>query len=355
MNLLTFVLIHIYSKLLLLYPRGFQNEFAEEMQLVFGDSLKVAIREGTLSFLFVCLKEFGGLPFHVLREIWHEIERKEAGMVNDHSVTETDVSAGKSRWDSFLGILPFLLAGVLFMVIRFDLPFHMGYPTAGFLISCLIGLWIGMLRGFPRWTFSFLGWSVVMSYWSMGMPLFTFNAFYDPNAMPDLMGLRAWIPLLIVLGLGSWMGRSVQPLRKLTSAIWHDWTLLSLSIYTFAAFILLIYDENHHPYLLAFIAAGTLAICIAVWTFMQSDTSWKQVLSLTTGFVAALIVSNISYAAWDYATYYNLPPSTPQPWYQEILGIISITLFWIVFVFWPAIIGLVHHIVNRNNKPRMAA
>jgi hypothetical protein len=355
MNFLTVALTYIYSKLLLFYPRSFHTEFAEEMQIVFSDSLNKAIYEGTIPFLIVCLKEFGGLPFHVLRESLHEIERKEVGMVNDHSVTEAGNSVRKSRWDSFLGVLPFLLAGVLFIVIRFDIPFHMGYPTAVFLISCLIGLWIGMLRGFPRWTFSFLGWSVVMSYWSMGMPLFTFSAFYDPSAMPNQMGLRAWIPFFIVLGLGLWMGRSAKPLQKLTSAIWHDWTLLSLSIYSFAAFILLIYDENHHPYLLAFITAGTLVICIAIWIFMQSDASWKQVLSLTTGFVIALIVSNISYATWDYATYYHLPPATPQPWYQELLGIIPIILFWVAFVFWPALIGLIRHIVNRNNKPRMAA
>ena len=355
MNFITRLIIALYSKALALYPRKFRNEFSYEMQVVFKDSLDEVNNEGMLSFLLICLKEFGGLPFHILREVWYEIERKEVGMVNDPSVTETGISAGKSPWDPFLGVLPFLLAGVLFMGIRFNLPFHIGYPTAAFLISCLIGLWIGMLRGFPRWTFSFLGWSVVMSYWSMGMPLFTFRAFYDPNAMPDPIGLRAWIPLLIVSGLGAWMGRSAKPLQKLTSAIWHDWTLLSLSIYSFAAFILLIYDENHHPYLLAFIAAGTLAICTAVWIFMQSDTSWKRVLSLTTGFIVALILSNISYATWDYATYYNLPPSTPQPWYQELFGIIPITLFWIVFVFWPAIIGLAHHFVNRKNKPRMAA
>jgi hypothetical protein len=354
MNFFVQFIVTLYSISLSMYPRRFKNEFAEEMQVVFKDSLNEAIHEGILSFLFVCLKEFGGLPFHVLREVWHEVKRKESGMVNDHSVTETGVSVGKNRWDAFLGILPFLLAGVLFMSIHFELPFHIGYPTAAFLIICLIGLWIGLMRGVPRWTFSYLGWSVVMSYWSMGMPLFTFNAFYDPNAMPEQMGLNSWIPFFIVLGLGLWMGRSAQPLRKLTSAIWRDWTLLSLSIYTFATFILLIYDENHHPYLPAFIAGGTLAICIAVWIFMLSDASWKRVLSLTAGFVIALVISNIAYATWDYATYYNLPPSTPQPWYEGLSGIITITLFWIVFVFWPAIIGLIHYIVNNRNKPGLA-
>ncbi len=35
MNFLTAALIYIYSRLLLLYPHSFQNEFAEEMKAVF--------------------------------------------------------------------------------------------------------------------------------------------------------------------------------------------------------------------------------------------------------------------------------------------------------------------------------
>ena len=255
---------------------------------------------------------------------------------------------------TFLGTLPFLLAGVLFMVTKLELPFHMGYPMAVFLGICLLGLWMGIMRGFPEWSFSYLGWSVVMSYWWMGMPLFTFNALYAPNAMPDRMGFRAWIPLLIMLGLGLWMRRSAHPLRNLTSVIWRDWTLLSLSIYSFAAFVLLIYDENHHPYLFGFMAAGTLVICLAVWSFLQNNTSWKRILFLTVGFVAALAISNISYATWDYATYYNLPPSTPQPWYEEVRGMVSITLFWVAFIFWPGLIGFARRVSDHRAKPGLA-
>lgn len=275
-------------------------------------------------------------------------------MMNKDSITETGIGLEKSRWDAFLGTLPFLLAGVLFMVTKLEIPFHIGYPMAAFLIICMIGLWIGLSRGFPGWAFSYLGWSAVISYWWMGMSLFTFNALYAPNAMPDRMGFRAWIPLLIVLGLGLWMRRSARPLRNLSSAIWRDWTFLSLSIYAFAAFALLTYDENHHPYLFAFIAAGTFVICLAVWSFLRNNTSWKRILFLTVGFVAALAISNISYATWDYATYYNLPPSPPQPWHQQLLGMVPITLFWVMFMFWPASIGFVRWMVEDRGEPRTA-
>jgi hypothetical protein len=42
------LLIYIYSRLLLLYPRYFRNVFAEEMQVVFTDSVNEAVSRGNL-------------------------------------------------------------------------------------------------------------------------------------------------------------------------------------------------------------------------------------------------------------------------------------------------------------------
>ena len=350
------VLLRIYSRLLLLDPRRFQEEFAEEMQIVFGDSVSSALQGGILAVITLCLKELGGFPMNVLREFRNEVARKETIMdTNKTLVTETGSGLGRNRQDAILGTLPFLLAGILLMFIHVDLPFHIGYLMITFLAICLPCLLVGMLKGYPCWTFSYFGWSVVMSYWWSGMPRFTFNAFYNPGAMPDLMGILAWIPLLIVLILGMRIGRPKQPFRKLTSAIWRDWTLLSLSIYAFVAFILLIYDENHHPYLFVFMAAGTITICLAVWNFLQSEKSLKRVLSLLAGFVIASVISNISYATWDYATYYGLPPSVPEPWSSQIKETIAMSLFWSVIMFWPAFIGLIRHFTIHRNKPGMAA
>ena len=346
----------LYSHLLLLYPRRFHGEFGEEMQMVFNDSLKDASERGIPSLAALCLREVVALPFNILREFWYEFERRKTAMSLDkESVTETATGVGKSRWDTSIGILPFALAGVLFMSTKFDLPFHLGYPFVVFLAVCLLGLWVGLRSGVPRWTFSYLGWSVVMSWWWTMMPVFTFTALYDPNAMPARMGVLAWIPLLIVFGFGSFAGRSDPPFRKLTSAIWGDWTLLSLSTYSFATFVLLIYDENHHPYLPAFMTAGTLVICLAVWGFLKSGTSWKRVLSLIAGFVAALVLSNISYATWDYAAYYGLPPSSPEPWYTKLPEYALMAVIWSVTIFWPAFIGLIRHIMTDRQKPGMAS
>ena len=143
-------------------------------------------------------------------------------------------------------------------------------------------------------------------------------------------------------------------MAQIRCGILQDWTLLSLAIYAFVAFVSLIYDENHHPYLFAFIAATTIAICLAVWGFLKSDMGWKRVVSLLTGFVTALVLSNISYATQNYAGYYNLPPSPPQPWYTVFDGVVGWTLFYCVIMYWPVLIGLAKWIWGNRGKTGMA-
>jgi len=66
MNVLVASLTSLYSKLLLLYPRSFRDEFADEMQVVFSDSVNEASEGGIFSLTIVCLREAVGLPFNIL-------------------------------------------------------------------------------------------------------------------------------------------------------------------------------------------------------------------------------------------------------------------------------------------------
>lgn len=359
MNSITQLIIAVYSRSLALYPRRFKNEFADEMHGVFSDSLNEASREGTFSFLFLCLKEFGGLPFHILRESWYEIERREPGMVNDNSATETGLNGEQNRWDAFIGTLPFVLFGVASMLSRTRYPFS-AYSHLAFYAVVLPGLLIGMIKGFPRWAYGFLGWAMVFAWWwtdmhTNGLRIFGYTMGNEG------WGWRIWYPLVITIAIAILWTRSLRPIRQMVSGIWQDWTLLSLAIYAFVAFTVLIYDENHHPYLLVFIAASTLVICMAVWVFLQSPSSWKRVIALIAGFVGTLILSNISYlnnmsyATRDYAAYHGLSLAPPQPWYTAAFdGIIGWTLLYSGIMYWPVVIGLVRHIINNRQKSGMA-
>jgi hypothetical protein len=342
-----------YSQILHLYPRSFRDEFAEEMQVVFRDSLNEAVRDGILSLALVCLRELGGLPIHILREFLHEFERKEMIMVTEKANTKSTVGKGITRWDAVLGTLPFALFGLLCMLIKIELPIHVGYPFLAFSAISVLGLIVGLAKGFPRWAYSYLGWSILMSWWWMMMPIDTFSN-PSPLTHNQYLGWWAWIPLLAAIGLGVLFARSFRPIRRLAGGIWQDWTYLSLMIYSFVAFVQLIYDEIHHPYLFAFMAASTLVICWAVWVFLQSASSWKRLIVLLAGFFVSLVLNNISYVTWDYAAYYGLPPSPPQPWYTAFNGVIGWTIFWSGIMFWPLLIGLVRRVVNSLGKPGVA-
>jgi succinate dehydrogenase/fumarate reductase cytochrome b subunit len=121
------------------------------------------------------------------------------------------------------------------------------------------------------------------------------------------MGAEIWLPFLGVFLLALLIRRSWQPLRNLLSGLWREWTILSLGIYILYASVFMVYDENHHPYLLAFIALTTMASCLGAWGYFRSDSPLRRVLALVVGLVLAAILSGISYATWDYRAYYGLP------------------------------------------------
>jgi hypothetical protein len=355
MNKILRYISNLYSQTLHLYPRSFRDEFADEMDVVFRNSVHEAGREGMVPLIMLCLRELSGLPINILWEFWHEFERKETIMViNEKANTESAIGKGVALWDAILGTLPFALFGLMCMLTNIELPFHAAYPYIAFTSIVLLGLMIGLAKGFPHWAYSFLGWSLFMSFWWMMMQIDTLTNSYSPITHNLRVGLFSWIPFWIVTGIGLIWARSLRPLRQMASGIWQNWTYLSLMIYTFVAFVQLIYDENHSPYLLAFMAASTLVICWAVWVFLQSASSWKRVAALLSGFIVTFVLSNISYATWDLAAYYGLPPSTPRPWYSEILGTIALTALWSAFMFWPVLISLVRRAINNRGKPEMA-
>ena len=346
----------LYARLLHLYPRKFRDEFAEEMQIVFQDSVKEAGGNGMLSMIFICLRELGGLPFNILREFWYEFKRKETLMVtNEKVVSKSAANEGASHWDAFNGMLPFVLFGVTCMFTKMDLPIHGGYPYLVFFAIALLGLLIGLVKGFPRWAYSYLGWSMVMSFWWMGMPTDTFKNSYSPITHNQLLGWWSWVPFLITIGIGLLVVRSIHPLRKLITDIWKDWTLLSLGLYTFGSFIFLLFDENHHPYLFAFMLATTLVIAASIWAYMKSTSIAKRVVAILSGYMASYSIVRICDATWDWAAYYGFPSSPPKPWYLELTGMIGMIVFWSAIMFWPALIGLVRYFINNRQRPGMVA
>lgn len=358
MNFITRFIVAVYSRSLVLYPRRFKNEFSDEMQVVFKNLINEAVKAGILPLTTLTLRELGGLPLSIFREFWHELERKETTMVtNEQTESKSVPQGGASHWDALIGTLPFMLFGITSMIGKLIIPFLGIYADLAFYIVVLLGLLIGLIKGVPHWVYSYLGWSLVFAWSWTNMGTYGLRVF---GFRMDYWTWQMWMPLLATLGIALLWTRSLHPLRQLVRGIWQDWTYLSLAIYAFVAFVLLIYDENHHPYLLVFMAASTLVVCMTVWVFLQSASRWKRATALIAGFVVTIILNNISYlikisyATRDYAAYLGLPPSPPQPWYAALNGVIGWTILYSGIMFWPMIIGMARRIWEERGKPGAA-
>jgi hypothetical protein len=88
----------------------------------------------------------------------------------------------------------------------------------------------------------------------------------------------------------------------------------------------MLYDENHHPYLLAFIAVTTLVICLGVWGYFRCRSSLSRVLALWAGLVMAAGLGGINMSTWDYRAYYGWPEGTGD----NIWGIFNAGLILLV-------------------------
>ena len=346
MNKILRYISNLYSQALHLYPRSFRDEFADEMKVVFRNSVREADRAGTAPLVKLCLKELGGLPFNILREFWHEFERKEMIMdTNEQAESQSVITGGTSHWDALIGTLPFVLFGIASIIGKLRLPFFGIYADLVFYVIVLLGLLLGLIKGFPRWAYSYLGWSLVFAWWwsdmgTQGLKILGFTINY--------WTWQIWIPLLAALGLALAWTRSLNPIRQLAKGIWQDWTLLSLAMYTFVGWMALIYDENHHPYLFAFMIASTLAISGSVWAFMRSDNTRARIFALLSGFIAVGIIGWICESTWDWRGHYGLPPQPVVAWYVSLLRAVVIIAVWGGILFWPALVGLVRRAVNNH-------
>ena len=210
-------------------------------------------------------------------------------------------AAPASPFQALLGTLPFVAYGLLSISIHFGDPLPKPplwiHPLLLFDAFVLIGLGAGALAGFPSWAYSYLSWALITAWWLSDMRI------YAAYRLDD----RMWLLPLGVVVQALLVRRSMAPVHALLAGLWSDWTLLSLGMYSFLAWLGVMYDENHHPYLLVFIIASTLAVSAGAWFYFRRTAAIQRVLSLVTGLIALMVFSRINSATWDWRAYYNLP------------------------------------------------
>jgi hypothetical protein len=232
-----------------------------------------------------------------------------------------------------LGVMPFLIYGLICIWMHFGissprLPIWLN-PLLVFDALVLIGLEASLLAGSPRWAYSYLWWALILTWWLSAMGI----------AGVYKLDNRMWLLLLGVLVLSELLPgvlvqtllvrHSFTPLRALLAGLWNDWTLLSLGIYCFFSWISVMYDENHHPYLLVFILASTLAVSAGAWFYFRQSTAIRRVLSLIAGLIVLMGIGGINNATWDWRAYYHLPENVGNisPVGVALVGVIFVLMY----------------------------
>lgn len=324
----------IYGLLLTLYPRKYRDEYGEELRIVFDLSLDDAMASGGLAVARVALRELASLPKAIIHE--HLRERRKAKMVRRFG-TYFDFTHGSGR--EFLAALYpfFLLGGVLPIINMISLSGVMRFPNPLFdgiaiLLLVILGILclIGLFKGLPRWSLTYLGFLLaIFSVYQVGSLLDrwwirTFPALYDRSWFLGQLAYQGmlWVglsimTLLLVLVIGF-----VPFLRRFKK----DWTLLLLLLYGSTPFALVFtFDDyvNEGPYELVCF----LVLAAGLWLYLRTNDPRRQFWALFGGLTISLFLAAVSKAILFSS------PSWPWPkgsftWQNELMSTI-IMWMWI--------------------------
>ncbi len=262
--------------------------------------------------------------------------------------SETLLQQSDSRRDIVLGTLPFALFGLVTLSTEIAGLLHMGM-FLGLTLYLLLGCYalfvtlaaIGGRRGFPRWSYPYLGFILVFSmYWmSVTMPPISILGYtFQHNGF---WGWRAWVLPVIALMAVVLTTRSLRTLQQLVENVWNDWTLGTFAL--FGILPLLTWwsrDETHGLYPVLYLAATTILLSLGAAAYMRSTAAHPRALALLLGLgFSALIMIIGSAFYWDG----RIEPWMSQPaahWYDAVASALVQLPLWLAVFFSPAIIGL---------------
>jgi hypothetical protein len=349
------LLTRLYSHLLKLYPDRFLDEFGGEMGDVFAQALLGLDDSGTppatrrVKMARIFFREVWYFPLAFLDARRYQISlgagETPAGGASygEGEVTETWVGRRASWGEALIGALPFLLFGLAYLLDGFtELGGHhhpafnlldgslnrpaiiLTAPMGVYFISVL-GLLFGVSKGFPRWSYAYLGMSLYFGwYYSNG-------SYYGVN-----YDSWAWLPLFAAIILGLLLTRSLQPLARLLQGAWNDWTRLSLALYAFVPILTIIFfDEDWGVFQLYGLFFDTVLLAAGAVAFLRSRTIWGRVLSLEAA-ILILVVKGLL-GGWY--------PSFDEPLRTLYWAFLFIIIYF-GFLLLPAVIGLLRRGVD---------
>jgi hypothetical protein len=339
----------------------------------------------------LCARELRDLPAVVLNE---RLEWVQGGLMNTKEAKEERLRPS-SYTEALLGVLPFVAFGLISILYEAKLPGIYIHVYLWFYVLVLVGFGVGWVKGFPLWSYGYLGWSLVFAYFWAQSNTPMVRVFGTVITQGEHWGWRIWLPLGLTALIALFWTRSLEPLKQFFAEAWRDWTRLSFGMYALVGFMLVaIYDDSHHPYLLVFMAASTLVSSAGAWVFLRSTTvlgrvltlagsmiagmvlspnlqvifavsmlfysarAWvnlrsttaiRRVLALAGSLIAVMFVLSLSTSIWGWEPYFSLI-ETIEPRYEALWQSTLISGFWLGILLWPAVVGAVWRMMKRRSN-----
>jgi hypothetical protein len=286
-------LIRVYAALSRLYPHRFRAEFRDEMQSVFADAVNDAAKRGLVALVKVCAREVWEMPAALVREHQSNLREEEqmsAIPVTREAASRQDAPSGASWSAALATALPFLVYGltiVLERIVTLDMYGRTSLPPEPLLVRLigylilLIGLGVGWVRGFPRWAVGYISVAFVTMLWWMDLaaPHLRSLGIVISNDWYERLGWRALIPFGVMAVTALAWTRSLRPLGQFVVGIWEDWTRVSLVLYGFFVWLMLVAgsDSFHHPLLNASMLVSTGILALGAGVYARVGGTWRGV------------------------------------------------------------------------------
>jgi len=360
-------LVWLYERALRLYPRAYRQEYDVEMRSVFELTADEADRRGLFSLLKLCLRELRNLPGAIVHEHWRDARRNvedttmtewsDNGNVRDNPREPPDAAPGSwtdrpySWVETLAGLIPFLYFGlwsIVLALLAFPPPpwqvmAYVGPLVAGYVIM-LIGLGVGWVQGFPRWSYAYV---LCVPLFSLYVSIAAYSAILSYAYVLCVPLFSALIPLAVMAIVVLVVTRSRRPLTPLFTHVWRDWTRLSFALYGLVPILVwFAFDEVEDRYVIWFMIALTLILAGGALAYLRSTRVWQRAMALLVGTALARVVATVGTRIYWNTHAEPWMTGLPVRWYG-IVGASStgVTLL-LAFLFAPALLGLLRRWVG---------
>jgi len=207
-----------------------------------------------------------------------------------------------SLFATFAGALLFVLWGLELVCNEFPHEWNVPLWVQGtgifFMATMLtlpIGMCLGWIQGFPRWSYPYVGHMLVFSWYMTMVATPGFKVFGYEVFGRQLWGWRAWIPLMVVALIVFAVTRSVKPIIKFFTNAREDWTLLTFGMFGFMPLLIAImFDEVDRLYSLYFMVALTIIMVGTAIVYLRSENYRGRVKTLLVGVALSLAIASIA-------------------------------------------------------------